>query len=207
MPIGPPIIPRSAWCLEAACTDTTGLRYAPVSHFVIHHTASSNLIRHWPELLRSIWRDHTTNRGWEDIAYNYLINPQGRIYEGHLGGDHVVGHMTGGPNSGEGIMSVALLGTFTDSPPPPAMIEALISLLIWKAQVFGIDPLATSPLPGLTWDTPAISGHADIYGTTLCPGRETLRLLPTIRQQVAAGLGQATPIAAPARAVDAFIHP
>lgn len=197
--ISPPITLRSTWCLNTACTYTRGLHYAPVTHFIIHHTASSNRIHHWPELLRSIWHDHTTNRGWEDIAYNYLIDPEGRIYEGHLGGDNVVGHMTGGPNGGEGVMSVALLGTFTDSAPPPAMIEALIALLTWKSQVYQIDPLAAGPLPGLTWDTPTISGHADVYGTTLCPGRETLRLLPAIRQQITANLSRLTLVTPPER--------
>lgn len=56
----------------------------PVFHSIaIHHTAmktpiNSDMLR----ILRSIQRYHIKSKGWGDIAYHYLIDPHGKIYQG-----------------------------------------------------------------------------------------------------------------------------
>ncbi len=196
-------MPRAHWCWHPECDQGEPLVYWPTTHLVIHHTVSPNTVADWPAHVRAIWYDHTLNRGWGDIAYNYLIDPAGRLYEGHRGGPGVVGHMTGGENSGQGIASVALLGDFNAAPPTPAMLAALIDLLAWLADQHSLDPYGAARLPRLDWGTPLISGHRDIYGSTQCPGAHLHALLPTLREEVAARLGRPpqqwlTPIAAPA---------
>lgn len=186
----PPIIPRSNWCFHPDCETGEPLVYWPISHLVIHHTVSPNTVRDWPTHVRAIWNDHAFNRGWRDIAYNYLIDPAGHIYEGHRGGPGVVGHMTGGENSGQGIASIALLGDFNAAPPSPAMLDALVALLTWQAQQHGLDPYGAARLAHLNWGTPIISGHRDIYGSTQCPGAQLHAQLPALRDEVAARLGR-----------------
>ena len=63
--------------------------------------------------------------GYCDIAYNFLIDRYGQIYEGRAGGisKAVVAAHAGGFNTGS--TGVALIGTYTRPQPPPAQWDAL----------------------------------------------------------------------------------
>jgi hypothetical protein len=99
----PFVVSRDAWCTHADCDYTDGLEYHPVSHLIVHHTVSNNSSSDWPAVVRAIWNFHTYGRGWGDIGYNYLVDPNGVIYEGHNGGDNVVGtHASGGQQGQHG---------------------------------------------------------------------------------------------------------
>lgn len=124
----------------------------PVTVFV-HHTADpgprkSDVRRY----LRQIQRFHQETRGWSDIAYNYLIAPDGTAWEGR--GYEVVGAHTEGRNSKS--IGVCFMGTFTTAAPTPAAVAAFDQLLerlrLHGAQISGVH------------------GHGDVYPTA-CPGR------------------------------------
>lgn len=191
----PFVVSRSAWCKLADCTYSEGLEYHPVSHLIVHHTVSNNGSTDWPAVVRAIWNFHTYSRGWGDIGYNYLVDPNGVIYEGHYGGDDVVGTHASGANKGS--MAVALLGTFTAySPgirPPQAMLNAAADLLAWKADQRDINVYDASRLPNLTWGLPHLMGHRDVYGTTECPGDQAHLLIPWLRDQIATRIGFTDP--------------
>jgi hypothetical protein len=161
-----------------------------VTHIVVHHSATANAAAHWAEVVRNIWRDHALTRGWGDIGYNFLIDPNGVIYEGRAGGDDVIGAHFSCMNGHT--MGVCLLGTYSTVSPSPAALESLKRLLAWKVDLAGIDPLGRSyhPESGLT--LPHICGHRDgnasslKCSTTECPGGYLYNLLPTIRTDVAA---------------------
>ena len=53
-------------------------------------------------------------RGWGDIGYNYLVDPQGTVYEGRAGGTDVVGHHSYPFDVGS--VGVGLLGAPGDTP-------------------------------------------------------------------------------------------
>ncbi len=190
----PPVVSRAQWCTDPACNYSHGLVYQPVTHLLVHHTVTANSSSNWAAIVRAIWNFHTFTRGWGDIGYNYLVDMNGVIYEGHLGGDDVVGTHAAGANRGS--MGVALIGTFTDpneNPPgmvpPAAMQNALIEILAWKADQRNIDVFDAGRLPDLGWGIPRLSGHRDVYGTTTCPGVQAHRLLPALRTAVAARIG------------------
>lgn len=63
----------------------------PVKKFIIHHTAGSTGGTDPAATVRGIYYYQAVTLGWGDIGYNYLIDPQGNIYEGRKGGDGVVG--------------------------------------------------------------------------------------------------------------------
>lgn len=65
--------------------------YTGVKKIIIHHTAGTNGMGHPQDTVRAIYDYHAQGREWGDIGYNYLIDPQGNIYEGRAGGDGVVG--------------------------------------------------------------------------------------------------------------------
>ncbi|MCW5846273.1 MAG: N-acetylmuramoyl-L-alanine amidase [Anaerolineae bacterium] len=191
----PFVVSRAAWCKHADCNYTQGLEYHPVSHLIIHHTVSNNNSTDWPAVVRAIWNFHTYSRGWGDIGYNYLVDPNGVIYEGHNGGDDVIGTHASGANKGS--MAVALLGTFTAySPgirPPQAMLNSAADLLAWKADQRDINVFDASRLPNLTWGLPHLMGHRDVYGTTECPGDQAHLLIPWFREQIASRIGFVDP--------------
>jgi hypothetical protein len=193
----PTVVSRQVWCTHAAC-NYTGQIYYPTSHLILHHTVSSNSSSDWAATVRAIWQFHTFTRGWGDIGYNYLVDMNGVIYEGHLGGDDVKGTHAGGANRGS--MALALIGTFTlpshPSPgitPPQPMLSAAADLFAWKAAQKNIDVYGAGRLPDLSWGLPNMMGHRDVYGTTECPGEQAHLLLPWLREQVAQRIGFVSP--------------
>lgn len=185
----PPVISREAWCTEPGCVYQEALEHAPVTHLIMHHTVTANDNADWAAVVSAIWAFHTRRNGWRDIGYNYLIDPNGVIYEGHAGGDDVVGIHASAANKGS--MGVGLLGTFSGPPagiqPPPPMLEAAVNLLAWKADQRDINVFESSrTLPNVSWGLPHLMGHRDVNGSTECPGDQAHLLIPWLRDQVAA---------------------
>ena len=200
----PTVISREVWCFYDDCDYTGGLEYSPATHLVVHHTVSANGGTNWAATVRAIWSYHTYTREWGDIGYNYLIDVNGIIYEGHLNEDYenldVAGIHASGANLGS--MGVSLVGTFTavDYPglpgikPPEPMVNALVDLLSWKADQRHIDVYdASDTLPNVDYGLPHLMGHRDVSGTTECPGDQAYALLPEIRDRVAANIGLTNP--------------
>ncbi len=193
----PSVISRTAW----GNPDGQGSRvrpvYYPVSHMVVHHTADANSLRgseqRWSDRVRAIWSFHTFTRGWGDVGYNFLIDPNGVIYEGRSGGDDAVAfHDTGNYGS----MGVVVIGTYTNVAPSPASQDSLVTLLAWKAAQKGIDPLGRSYYYGCDISqycrpynrgavVANIAGHRHVTPVhTTCPGDQFVNLLPAIRNRV-----------------------
>ena len=193
----PGVISRTGW----GCPDGQGSRvrpvYYPVNHMVVHHTADANTLsgseQNWGDRVRAEWSFHTFSRGWGDVGYNFLIAPDGQVYEGRSGGDDAVAfHDT----ANYGSMGVVLIGTYAGAQPSAATQESLVSLLAWKADQKDIDPLGRSfyygcsisqyckPFaPGAIVEN--IAGHRQVTpGHTTCPGDAALGILPAIRNRV-----------------------
>lgn len=194
----PPVISRDLWCTDPACDYTEGLAYYPVSHLILHHTATNNSAPDWADVVRAIWYYHTIVLEWGDIGYHYLADMNGSLYEGHLGGDDVIGIHAASANTGS--MGLALLGTFTtpdDDPPgispPPAMMNAAADLFAWKADQKDIDVYDAGTLPNMGWGMPCLAGHRDVDGSTVCPGDQAHLLLPWLRDAVAGRIGFVPP--------------
>ena len=186
----PFVVSRDVWCPDViACNYSDGLSYYPVSHLILHHTVTSGTDP--IAVLQAIWRFHTFTRGWGDIGYNYLVDPAGVLYEGHLGGDNVVGTHSGAANRGS--MALSMIGDYTSVLPSAAMQESIANLFAWKADQMDIDVYDSSYLPEMEWGLSHLVGHRDVYGTTACPGDSAHPLLPAIRDGVARRLGFSPP--------------
>ena len=185
----PFVISRDVWCTNPACDYTDGLEYEPVTHLILHHTVSgTGADGDSAAIVRAIWAYHTSGRGWADIGYNFLADTKGVIYEGHLGGDDVVGIHASGANAGT--MALAMIGNYSLTTPPGPMYDSAIDLFAWKADQKNIDVLdASDTLPNIDWGLPNLMGHRDVYGTTECPGGVAHALLPKMRSDVAARTG------------------
>lgn len=175
---GPSINGRAAWG-AAPPKDANGVARS-VRFAVIHHTASSNdySAGDVPSILRSIQTFHQQSRGWNDIAYNFLVDKFGTIWEGRAGGvgKPIIGSHTLGVNTGS--MGVSLIGDFTAAQPSPAALEATAQVVGWKLALHGVDPRGTVAVTmgddnkfpaGSTQTLPTVIGHRDV-GLTDCPG-------------------------------------
>ncbi len=196
----PGYISRGVWCTYAECTYNScmpgdPLKYETVTHLIVHHTVTNNSGSDWAATVRAIFRYHALKSGncWGDIGYNYLIDMNGVIYEGHRGGDDVIGTHAAGGNRGS--MGVSLIGTFTwpseyagGIRPPDPMLNSLINLLAWKADQRRINVYEGAFMPDLGSARPTLMGHRDVYGTTTCPGGQAHALLPWVRDQVSGRL-------------------
>ncbi len=171
----PRIISRRGWGAKESLATREPVYRKPVA-FVIHHTVTPNNPENPAAIVRAILQYHAISRGWGDIGYNFLIDHQGNIYEGRKGGDGVVGIHAGDYNYGS--IGVALLGDFRSTKMTTAMKEALVSLMAWEADRFGIHPLQSSYFIHRSF--PHILGHRDLW-STVCPGDQAYRLLPELR--------------------------
>jgi hypothetical protein len=181
----PPVVTRTEWgCPDGQITTHGSLIYAPVTHLIVHHTAMGVEApdSDWPALVRSIWKFHVFERGWDDIGYNYLVDPNGVIYEGRSGGDNVVGAHFSGVNAGT--MAVALLGDFTSVEPTIEALKSLKEILAWKCDQCGLDPEGVSLHEDSQLILSTISGHRDGPKATECPGDALYLSLPVIRGEV-----------------------
>ena len=170
---------RDQWCQSQNCpTDVTPI-ITDVSHLIIHHSAGASTSSDWPAVVYSIWNYHVNTNGWDDIGYNWLIDPNGVIYEGRA--DNIQGaHFCGlNPNT----MGICILGTYTDEQPEAQALESITRLFAWKSCQENINPEGLDYHPPLDEEIFTISGHMDGCATA-CPGDELYDLLPEIRAQI-----------------------
>lgn len=195
----PPVVTREQWgCTPSTCPSPEAPSFTTVTHLVVHHSAGANTSTDWPGVVRSIWVLHVKGNGWNDIGYNYLIDPEGVLYEGRAGGDGVLGAHFSGVNGGT--MGVCMLGTYSTLAPRSPSMETLRDLLVAKAERWKLDPggRALHTASGLTLNI--ISGHRDAglsaraTSTTECPGNGVYTLLPALRRQVRAAVEGECPL-------------
>ncbi len=160
-----------------------------IEKFAIHHTDSEirdingdGMInqRDYAAMVRAIYSYHTNTRGWGDIGYNYLIDPDGNIYEGRAGGDFSIGahSLCFNPES----LGIAIIGNYQNEPISPEAFEALTNLIAEKGKQYGIDPSASSEFRGKFLDN--VYGHRDVRSTS-CPGDMLYAQLDEVRQTAA----------------------
>ena len=77
----PDAIDQSVW-RDGLPDPKTGRIAVSVKHCIIHHSAGSNNLNDFTQAVRSIYLYHLQINGWDDIGYNYLIDPNGVIYKG-----------------------------------------------------------------------------------------------------------------------------
>ena len=199
-PPQPPVVTRAQWGADETLRKPAPPLFAPVTKLIVHHTVTTNLDPDPAATIRAVYSFHTQVRGWDDIGYNFLVDAQGRVYEGRrarayepgevptgedLQRQGVVGAHAEGANTGSA--GIALLGDFTSSMPSPAAMAGLESWLAWKAARHEIDPAGSSlykATDGATSRFPNISGHRDVRATD-CPGDQLYAALPALRQRVA----------------------
>ncbi|MDF2143817.1 FG-GAP-like repeat-containing protein [Knoellia sp. p5-6-4] len=192
----PAIITRAQWGADESLRGATTYN-TTVKAVVIHHTAGSNdyTAATAAAQVRGIYAYDTRGLGWSDIAYNFLVDKYGRIYEGRAGsitravrGAHAMGFNTD-------TMGVAALGNYETASAPAVMVDALAKVAGWKLSQYGVDPSASTRLTsqggtgakfakGVTATLPTVNAHQNT-SYTLCPGRYLYPQMATLRSKAA----------------------
>jgi N-acetylmuramoyl-L-alanine amidase/Secretion system C-terminal sorting domain len=190
----PTFVNRAGW----GCTQVWSPSTTTVTHLIVHHAAGTNTSSDWGAVVLGIWNFHTTptssgGAGYSDIGYNWLVAPNGVLYEGRYNSSvsNIQGAHFCGTN--QNTMGVCMLGDYTNITITSAARATLAQVLAWKACERNIDPLLTSfhANSGLTINN--ISGHRDGCATQ-CPGNTFYPDLPGVRIDVNNIMNGATPV-------------
>ncbi|MBI3890693.1 MAG: N-acetylmuramoyl-L-alanine amidase [Candidatus Wallbacteria bacterium] len=161
----PGVVPRRKW---GALAPRQALKAIEPEKIAVHHSSEPRASQYaGASTIRGIQRFHMFERGWNDIAYHYLIGPDGTIFEGRperLNGSH-------SPANGNKL-GICVLGNFNrgaESITPRAR-ASLLRMLAYLAGKYGIS-------------SRSIYGHCD-FNSTDCPGDTLYGSLALLRSQV-----------------------
>lgn len=157
------VISKSGW----GARNTGSFESHVPERLTYHHTASAaSDPAGAPARIRGYQRYHL-DQGRPDVAYHYLIDQTGRVYEGRpvlAAGDTFTEYEPSGH------FLPCLDGNFDVATPSAASIDALVLVLAWASQTYGIDART-------------LSGHRDLASTT-CPGDNLYAMRDEIARRV-----------------------
>lgn len=146
-----PVICREAWGAQPVAGE---MEAHDIERLTVHHTAVPlSSVAAAPEQLRGHQRFHQDTRGWPDLAYHYMIDPGGHVYEGR---DVAYRGDTATEYDPSGHFLVCIDGDFDSATPNDAQLSSLVAMLAYGAHAYGLDPSG-------------VAGHRD-YAKTSCPG-------------------------------------
>jgi N-acetylmuramoyl-L-alanine amidase-like protein len=192
----PGIITRAMWGAKERYRNC-GPYYSPrVKMAFVHHTANANSYSRSQSagIMRAIYWYHTKGLGWCDIAYNFLVDKYGQVFEGRYGGmtKPVQPGATKGFNTGS--VAVSAIGNYQIARPTSALIRSIERVLAWRLDWAHVDPSASVWMmsrgstgnkypPGQWVRFRTIAGHRNA-GYTSCPGKYLYAHMATIRSAV-----------------------
>ncbi|MBI3893610.1 MAG: N-acetylmuramoyl-L-alanine amidase [Candidatus Wallbacteria bacterium] len=185
----PPIVGRETWGSRAPREAYEALNPGKLT---VHHSSEPRAAHcRGCGTIRGIQAYHMHERGWNDIAYHYLIAPDGTVYQGRpegANGSH------SRPNRHK--LGICVLGNFNrgEERISPSARASLVRLLAYLAGKYGIS-------------SRAIYGHRD-FNSTDCPGDTLYGALSALRADVERTIRRAEqPHAASQRAATGAAQP
>lgn len=183
--IPPALINRAEWNADPFIRgNPVPLAQPDYGRMTFHHAACCSAYTYEEGLaqVKAIQNFHQDVRGWSDIGYHFILDQEGRVYQGRPFLDNrrtlstpprlAQGAHVGGFNVGN--IGVAMLGCY--HPPEggscvdvlsSATKDSLITMFSYLKENYGVD-------------TSNLFGHRD-QGATSCPGDNNYSLLPQLR--------------------------
>lgn len=179
---------RREWGADPFRGTPIALNRPDYRYMTLHHTAGfgATTLAEGLDQVKRIQDFHQNGRGWSDIGYQFLMDQEGRLYQGRpfinpsvpftLGPPLAHGAHVGGANTGN--IGVSLMGCY--HPPEgstcrdemtPAAIDSLLVTFGFLAERYGVSP-------------ELMRGHRD-FSSTACPGDNNYIQLSSFRDQVA----------------------
>jgi len=149
-----------------------------ITHVTLHHTGSPEPLRpdeDPKQKLQGLQSWGARERNWWDVPYHYLIDLDGRIYEGR---DWRYMGETNTTYDPAGHFLISVIGNYERQVATPQQLEAIADLMAWALSKFGL-PLER------------IGGHYN-YAETTCPGDHLRKYLEdgTLQRMVRARLSE-----------------
>jgi len=160
------------------------------THIIIHHSSSDTQSEDYAAIVNNYWDYHVNTKGWDDIAYNWLIDPDGIIYQGR--GSGVLGAHFSCTNSYT--TGICLIGNYQETDVSQDALNSLVDLIAWECCDKNINPINKSYHKASELELYNISGHSDgntstaassCASGTVCPGKYLYDKLENIRKEVA----------------------
>lgn len=159
------IISRAEWGARPPKGTPTRIP-TPTPELWLHHTASSGS---GAAKVRQTQNFHMDSRGWSDIAYSFIIDVNGDVYEGRGAG------ISGGHTRGHNYVShaICLLGNYNLTTPSAAALGSIVDLVAHGASEGW-------------WPNQLTGGHRDTRGSNPgdCPGDKLYPKIPEINRLV-----------------------
>ncbi len=184
----PALINRAEWNADPFIRGTpVPLAQPRYSRMTFHHAACCSAYSYEEGLrqVKAIQDFHQDVRGWSDIGYHFVLDQEGRLYQGRPFLDQsptldaapvlAQGAHVGGFNVGN--IGVAVLGCY--HPPEgngctdrlsDAARDSLVAVYAYLSENYGVN-------------TSALLGHRD-QGSTACPGDHNYAMLPQLREDI-----------------------
>ena len=137
----------------------------PKADLYLHHTAGSE--PDGPAGVRAVQAFHMDRRGYHDIAYSFVVDRIGAVFEGRGAG--VVGAHTKGHNTTS--HAICVLGHYDRETPSEAALDGVAGLV------------AHGRRQGW-WPAGITGGHRDV-GSTSCPGNRLYAAIPDLNRRAA----------------------
>lgn len=149
-----------------------------ITHVTLHHTGDSRPLAREDDpvtRLRGLQSWGATDRNWWDVPYHYLLDLDGRIFEGR---DWRYMGETNTTYDPGGHFLISIIGNYSRQEATPAQLESIADLMAWALKEFDL------PLD-------RIGGHYN-YASTDCPGTHLRKYLEdgTLKRMVAARLSK-----------------
>ncbi|NJO06167.1 MAG: N-acetylmuramoyl-L-alanine amidase [Chloroflexaceae bacterium] len=171
-------MPRAVWSARREATRPTRTNPRGI---ILHQIDTGDTMTETLALLRAETAYQTEVLGWEDLAYHYLIDKNGMLYEGRLGGPTALVPRLAG---GDAAIHIALIGP-RDELPSEATQQTLVQLLAWLGQAFDIAPNGEHAIfaTGSRQIRQNIIGHSAAAPEAPDPGEELQALIPELRDR------------------------
>ncbi len=183
----PRIRRRTEWGAQPFRGTPIPLNRPSYDYMTLHHTAgfAATTLAEGLEQVRRIQDFHQNGRGWSDIGYQFLMDQEGRLYQGRpflnesapfdQGPRLAHGAHAGGANTGN--IGISLMGCYhppegarcRDAMTLPA-IDSLVVTFGFMSERYGVSP-------------DDMRGHRD-FGSTSCPGDNNYQMLSDFMSKV-----------------------
>ncbi len=168
------IVTRAQWGSIPAA-DLSQARKQEIHHITLHHGGETFAPgRDVAQYLRDLQAWSRREKKWIDVPYHYVIDLDGRVYEGRpieYAGD------TNTEYDPMGHALIEVVGNYEEIEPTAAQLAAVADTMAMLAARYRVPP-------------EEIRAHRDYSRTTVCPGKNLYRYLQSgyLRGQVAARL-------------------
>jgi hypothetical protein len=168
-------LPRARWHADPPLGVAEAM--ARPRKITVHHLGGRAVIDSSPEgsarIIKAIQKDHQSQRHWNDIAYHFIVDRGGRIWEGRPLGQ--MGAHAGSLDTNQANLGILVMGNFDEQAPTPAQLSGLERLLEALTKTYRIA-------------RGSVTGHDEVrshggLGATRCPGKHLARWLESYRRR------------------------